>query len=143
MKCIPCRKSEKIIRNHRGRSVQMEFQMECCGSLLWIGRCEKCPFCAYGSNWKRTKKDYRELAVTAFSANCQRLSWAGTGAVMHIRSLRTGWMNSMLRACSEMLPSRFDRRAPYFRSPRMGHPILASCARIWWWRPVSRSISNR
>ena len=53
-----------------------------------------------------------------------RLSCGGTGAVMRTGLRRTGWTNSIERACSEMLPSRFERGAPYFRSPRIGHPIF-------------------
>ena len=49
-----------------------------------------------------------------------RLSCGGTGAVMRTGLRRTGWTNSIERACSEMLPSRFERGAPYFRSPRIG-----------------------
>ena len=71
-----------------------------------------------------------------------RLSCGGTGAVMRTGLRRTGWTNSIERACSEMLPSRFERGAPYFRSPRIGHPIFDNWARIWWCLPVSSSISS-
>lgn len=62
--------------------------------------------------------------------------------VMRTGLRRTGWTNSIERACSEMLPSRFERGAPYFRSPRIGHPIFDNWARIWWCLPVSSSISS-
>lgn len=35
-----------------------------------------------------------------------------------------------------------ERGAPYFRSPRIGHPIFDNWARIWWCLPVSSSISS-
>ena len=36
------------------------------------------------------------------------------------------------REWSEMPPPGRERRAPYFRSPRIGHPTFESWARIWW-----------
>ena len=62
--------------------------------------------------------------------NAQRLSSFGTGAVTTIRSRRTGWMKSTRYEWSEMPPSGFERRAPYFKSPLIGQPIFESCARI-------------
>ena len=51
---------------------------------------------------------------------------SGRGASTVIRSFETGWMKSTRRDISEMLPSGFERGAPYFRSPLMGQPIAAS-----------------
>ena len=51
---------------------------------------------------------------------------SGTGAVISIVFFDTGWMNVILRACRLIPPSLFERWAPYFRSPFMGHPIAAS-----------------
>ena len=44
--------------------------------------------------------------------------------------LLTGCMNSMECDCSEIPPSGLERLAPYFRSPLIGQPMFASCARI-------------
>gem|GEM_PF-3318068 len=53
-------------------------------------------------------------------------SFCGTGAVIFISSLLTGWMNSSILACRLMPPSGLERGAPYFRSPFIGTPILES-----------------
>jgi len=53
-------------------------------------------------------------------------SFCGTGAVIFISSLLTGWMNSSILACRLMPPSGLERGAPYFRSPFIGTPILDS-----------------
>ena len=58
-----------------------------------------------------------------------RLS-SGIGLTMLIGSFETGCMNSTLRASSDMLPSGLLRRAPYFKSPLIGHPIFANWQRI-------------
>ena len=60
---------------------------------------------------------------------CHKAS-AGTGASTHTGCLLTGWTNSTRRAINEMLPSGLLRRAPYFRSPLMGHPMAANWQRI-------------
>ena len=52
------------------------------------------------------------------------------GATTSISSLRTGWVNFIWRECSEMLPSGFERGAPYFKSPLITHPMAESCALI-------------
>lgn len=77
-----------------------------------------------------------------FSKLCHSLS-LGTGAVICTCSFDTGCINSMYRACRDMLPSGFERCAPYFRSPFMGQPMDDSWQRIWWWRPVMSSTSRR
>ena len=59
----------------------------------------------------------------------QRLS-SGKGDSTLIFSLETGCMNSTLRDISDILPSGFERGAPYFKSPLMGHPIAANWQRI-------------
>ena len=56
---------------------------------------------------------------------------AGTGATMLTGCFDTGWMNSALRECRQMPPSGLERGKPYFKSPLIGHPILASWQRIW------------
>lgn len=61
----------------------------------------------------------------------QRLSPAGTGAVMLHRLPTDGMRESIAREWSEMPPSGFERRAPYFKSPLIGQPIFESWARIW------------
>ena len=69
-------------------------------------------------------------AYSGFKSNdCHRFSF-GNGASTLIFCLLTGWINSTLRANSEMLPSGLERLAPYFRSPRMGQPIFANWQRI-------------
>ncbi len=39
--------------------------------------------------------------------------------------------------------SRLAALLPYLLSPKMGQPICAKCARIWWVRPVTSSTSSR
>ena len=51
---------------------------------------------------------------------------SGRGASSSISSLETGCMNRTLRACRQMLPSGLERGEPYFKSPLIGHPILAN-----------------
>lgn len=60
----------------------------------------------------------------------------GTGAMISIASFDTGWINEALWACKLIPPSGLERSKRYLRSPLIGHPILASWHRIWWWRPV-------
>ena len=54
----------------------------------------------------------------------------GKSAVTSITSFDTGCTNFTLRECRQILPSRFDRGNPYFKSPLIGHPILANWQRI-------------
>ena len=63
---------------------------------------------------------YKELARLR-----HRLS-DGTGATTSISSFETGWTKRTRRACRQILPSGLERGKPYFRSPLMGQPILAS-----------------
>ena len=65
------------------------------------------------------------------------------GAVISIGMCLMGCSNVILCDWSEMLPSRFDLLAPYFRSPFIVHPIDASWHLIWWCLPVSSSTSTR
>lgn len=54
----------------------------------------------------------------------------GVGAVTVTGSLRVGCINVICLACRLILPSGLERRAPYFKSPFMGHPIEESWQRI-------------
>ena len=80
--------------------------------------------------WETTFSKYRHKASS------------GTGAVTSISCFETGCIKDMRLAWSEIPPSGLERRAPYFKSPLMGDPILANWQRIWWWRPVLRVTSS-
>lgn len=54
----------------------------------------------------------------------------GAGASNITSVFFTGWTKATLRACNDMLPSGFERSAPYFKSPFIGHPAWASWQRI-------------
>ena len=66
-----------------------------------------------------------------------------TGATIVICSFFTGWTNWIVRECRQILPSGFERGAPYFKSPFITHPIVESWHRIWWCLPVYNITSNK
>ena len=56
----------------------------------------------------------------------------GTEAETSSWECLTGCSKRMFLAIRLMLPSGFERGAPYLRSPLMGHPMPESWQRIWW-----------
>ena len=55
---------------------------------------------------------------------------SGSGAIIRMGAPETGCVKRIRRACRQMEPSGLERGAPYFKSPLMGQPMAASCARI-------------
>ena len=82
----------------------------------------------------KTSKALVRLNEMIREGRIHKVYWALTEATPDPESgsRRTGCSNSTRREWSEMPPPGRERRAPYFRSPRIGHPIFESWARIWW-----------